>query len=110
MRVSTPTAVPLLGLLVVGPAFAYPQESNSAVEMRTTVSTVVPAGAVVDEITFVGLERIAAETAKSQLSVRPGEGFDAARLAADLRALNRRGRFEDVFAPSIDWAGSMMSS
>ena len=54
MRVSTPTAVPLLGLLVVGPAFAYPQESNSAVQMRTAVSPVVPVGAVVDEITFVG--------------------------------------------------------
>ena len=97
MRVSTPTAVPLLGLLVVGPAFAYPQESNSAVETRTAVSTVVPAGAVVDEITFVGLDRIAAETAKSQLSVHPGEAFDAARIAADLRALNRLGWFEDVF-------------
>jgi len=97
MRVSTPTAVPLLGLLVVGPVFAYPQESNSAVQMRTAVSRVVPVGAVVDEITFVGLERIAAETAKSQLSIHPGEGFDAARIAADLRALNRLGWFADVF-------------
>jgi outer membrane protein insertion porin family len=97
MRVSTPIAVPLFGLLVLGPAFAHPQEGDSAAQISIRVSQVVPAGAVVDEITFVGLQRIAAETAKSQLSLRPGEEFDAARIAADLRALNRLGWFEDVF-------------
>jgi outer membrane protein insertion porin family len=97
MRVSTPIAVLLLGLFVGGPVFAHPQESDSGAAIKTAVSNAVPASAVIDEISFVGLQRIAVETAKSQLSIHPGEGFYAARIAADLRALNRLGWFEDAF-------------
>jgi len=93
MRVSTPIAVRLLGLFVVVTAFAHPQDDA----IRAVASNAVPAGAIIDEITFAGLQHIAAQTARWQLSIHPGEEFDAARIAADLRALNRLGWFEDVF-------------
>jgi outer membrane protein insertion porin family len=97
MRNGAPIAVPLLGLLVAAAAFARPQESGSNGAMGARASYNLPPDAVVDEIKFVGLHHIAAEAAKSPLSFHSGEKFDAARIAADIRALNRLGWFEDVF-------------
>jgi len=54
--------------------------------------------AVIGEIEFAGLHRIPAEAAKSRLSVHPGEEFDSARIAADVRALSGVGWFADVTA------------
>jgi outer membrane protein insertion porin family len=96
MRNSAPITVSLLGLLVVAPAIAIPQESDSSGANGATASYGLPPHAVIGEIKFVGLHRIAAEAAKSRLSVHPGEEFDAVRIAADVRALSRVGWFEDV--------------
>jgi outer membrane protein insertion porin family len=97
MRSGAPIAVPLLGLLVTAPAFANPQESARSGAMGASASYSLRPDAVVDEIKFVGLHRIAAEAAKSPLSFHSGEKFDAARIAADICALNQLGWFEDVF-------------
>lgn len=66
----------------------------------------LPANALIYEITFIGLHRIAAKTAESQLSLRPGQKFDPESIAADLRALNRLGWFEDIFVKAEESHGS----
>jgi outer membrane protein insertion porin family len=89
-------AVSVLGLLAVAPAFASPQESARQDAIGTLTSDHLPPDAVIDEIKFVGLHRIAEETAQWRLSSHSGEEFDSTRIAADLRALNQPGWFEDV--------------
>jgi outer membrane protein assembly complex protein YaeT len=96
MRSCAPIAVSLLGLLVVAPVFASPQQSDSSDASGAGASYGLPRHAVIDEIKFVGLHRIAAEAAKSRLSVHSGEEFDSVRIAADVRALSQAGWFEDV--------------
>lgn len=102
MRTNVPMTVSLLGLLAIAPTLASPQESDSSGVEETNASSVLPSGAVIDEIKFVGLHRIPAETAKSRLSFHVGQEFDSARIAADLRALNLLGWFEDVFVKAED--------
>jgi outer membrane protein assembly complex protein YaeT len=97
MHGSTPMAASLLGLLVVAPVFASPQESDTRGAIGAGSSSDLPPDAVIDEIEFVGLHRVAAEAAKSRISFHSGEEFDAARIAADVRALSWLGWFEDVF-------------
>jgi outer membrane protein assembly complex protein YaeT len=96
MRPGGSIAVYFLGLLVVVPTFATPQEGEPGGTVRIRTSDALPPDAVIDEIKFVGLHRIPAETAKAQLSFHSGEKFDSARVAADVGALNRIGWFEDV--------------
>jgi outer membrane protein insertion porin family len=102
MRSNAPIAVSVLGLLIVVPAFASPQESEPSAATAASASYGLPPNAVVDEIKFIGLHRIAPEAAKSKLSFHPGENFDSARIAADVRALNRLGCFEDVFVQVVE--------
>jgi len=97
MRTPSLIVVSLLGLLVVPPAFASPQASDPSGALRIRASYRLPPEAVIDEIRFVGLHRIPADTARSRLPFQSGEKFDSARIAAALRALNRLGWFEDVF-------------
>jgi len=105
MRTSFLMAVSLLGPLVVGPAFATPQTSDPSGATTTGASDRLPPDAVIDQIKFVGLHRIAAETARSQLPFRAGVEFDSARIAAGLHALNRMGWFEDVFVKAEESHG-----
>jgi len=102
MRSNAPVAVSVLGLLIVVPVFASPQESGPSAAIGARASYGLPPDAVVDEIKFIGLHRIAIEAAKSKLSFHPGENFDSARIAADVRALNRLGCFEDVFVQVVE--------
>jgi outer membrane protein assembly complex protein YaeT len=97
MRTSSLLAVSLLGLLVVPPAFASPQASDPSGATRTSELDRLPPDAVIDEIKFVGLHRISADTARSRVPFQAGDAFDSARMAAGLRALSRLGWFEDVF-------------
>jgi len=97
MRSNALMAVWLLGLLVVAPAFARPQESEPSAAIGARASYGLPPDAVVDEIKFIGLHHIATQAAKAPLSFHSGEKFDSARIAANVRALNRLGWFEDVF-------------
>jgi outer membrane protein insertion porin family len=101
MPSNAPIAVSVLGLLIVVPAFASPQESEPSAAIGARASYGLPPNAVVDEIKFIGLHRIAPEAAKSKLSFHSGENFDSARIAADVRALNRLGCFEDVFVQVV---------
>jgi outer membrane protein insertion porin family len=96
MHTSASIAGPLLGLLIVAPAFASPQTSDSSAANGAGASYSLPPHAVIDEIKFVGLHRIAAEAAKSRLSFQSGQEFDSAGIAADVRALSRLGWFEEV--------------
>jgi len=98
MRSCAPMAVSLLALLIVAPAFASPQVRDSGDANGAGVSYGLLPHAVIGEIQFAGLHRIPAEAAKSRLSVHPGEEFDSARIAADVRALSGVGWFADVTA------------
>src|SRR5258708_4410551 len=89
MHRGTPIAVSLLGLLVIAPAFASPQESDTRGAIGAAASCSLPPNAVIDEIKFVGLHHIAPEAAKSPLSFHSAEEFNSAPIAAALRALNR---------------------
>jgi outer membrane protein insertion porin family len=102
MPSNAPIALSVLGLLIVVPAFASPQESEPSAAIAARASYGLPPNAVVDEIKFIGLHRIAPEAAKSKLSFHSGENFDSARIAADVRALNRLGCFEDVFVQVVE--------
>ena len=102
MRSNTPIAVSVLGLVVVATAFASPQESEPSATIGARASYGLPPSAVVDEIIFIGLHHIVLEAAKSPLSFHPGEKFDPARIAGDVRALNRLGWFEDVFVQAVE--------
>jgi outer membrane protein insertion porin family len=97
MRNGSPMVVSLLGLLVFGPPFANPRSTDSRGANTAESPYGFPPHTVVNEIKFVGLHRIAAETAKSRLSVHIGDEFDSAQIAADVHALSRVGWFEDVF-------------
>ena len=91
-----PLTVSLLGLLVAASAIAKPQISDPRSADAAVASYALSSRAVIGEIQFVGLHRIAAEAARSKLSVHPGDEFDAARITADVHSLSRIGWFEDV--------------
>jgi outer membrane protein assembly complex protein YaeT len=97
MRSSVPIAALLLGLLVVAQSYGNPQASDSRGANEAGAPYGPPPHAVIDEIKFVGLHRIAAEAAKSRLSIHSAEEFDSARIAADVHTLTQTGWFEDVF-------------
>jgi outer membrane protein insertion porin family len=97
MRTRSLIAVSFLGLTLVASAFASPQAGDPSGTTKIQAPYRPPPGAVIDEITFVGLHRIATETARSRLPFQTGEGFNSAQIAAALRSLNRLGWFEDVF-------------
>jgi len=97
MRSNAPVAVSLFGFLVVARVFANPQVIELLAVTGTAASYGIPPNAVIDDVKFVGLHRIAAEAAKSQLSVHRGDEFDPARIAADVHALSQAGWFADVF-------------
>ncbi len=105
-----PVVVSLLGMLVVATGFASPQDGDSNAASGTTSSSGLAPHTVISEIKFVGLHRIAAEAARSRLSVHPGEEFDSARIAADVRALSQAGWFEDVLVKAADPDGEPESS
>jgi len=105
MRNGAAIAALFLGSITVASTYATAQ-GRCARLGENCASNSVPRGAVIDEIEFVGLQRIAVETAKSQLSLHAGEKCDPARIAADLRALNRLGWFEDVFVKAEERYGN----
>jgi len=105
MRTGSLIAVSLLGPLVVASAFASPQARDASAAITTGASNRPRPDAAIDQIKFVGLHRIAAETARSQLPFRAGEEFDSARIVAGLHALNQLGWFEDVFVKAEEEHG-----
>jgi outer membrane protein insertion porin family len=96
MRSVTPITASLYGLLVLAPAFVNGQDSDSGGVPATNETYGLPAHSIIDEIKFIGLHRIAAQTTKSYVSLHPGQEFDSVRISRDLRTLSRLGWFEDV--------------
>jgi outer membrane protein insertion porin family len=97
-----PLTASLLGLLVAATAIAKPQRGDPRSADAAVASYGLSSHAVIGEIQFVGLHRIAAEAARSKLSVHPGDEFDAARITADVHSLSRIGWFEDVSVKARD--------
>ena len=97
-----PLTASLLGLLVAATAIAKPQRGDPRSADAAIASYGLSSHAVIGEIQFVGLHRIAAEAARSKLSVHPGDEFDAARITADVHSLSRIGWFEDVSVKARD--------
>jgi outer membrane protein assembly complex protein YaeT len=69
--------------------------------VENAASSSLPAHALIKEIQFVGLHRVAAEAAKSRLSIHAGDEFNSIRIAADIHALSRAGWFDDVSAKTV---------
>lgn len=71
----------LVCVLFCAPSFAQPADSPDGVVRR---------------IEFRGLQRISPATLRSHISSREGEPLSPARVAADVRALERLGWFENI--------------
>ena len=56
----------------------------------------------VEDISFVGLRRIAPEAVAAQIASRPGDSLDPARIARDVRNLGRLGWFASIRVEEID--------
>ena len=72
-----------LVLWLAGP-FAFAQSPDS------------PAESTVRRIEFHGLQRVSAATLRKHIASREGEALDPARVAEDVRALERLGWFENI--------------
>jgi len=96
-----PLVVSLLGLLVAASAIASPQAGDFSAAEAALASSRLPPHAVIGEIKFVGLHRIAAATAMSRLLSHSGEEFNAARIATDVHVLSQAGWFQDVFVLAV---------
>jgi outer membrane protein assembly complex protein YaeT len=77
-------AVPVLAQTAI-PAPAFSFERPSAKETS-----------VVDSLEFIGLRHISSAAVAAQLSLHPGDRFDAAKLRNDLRTLGRLGWFSSI--------------
>src|SRR5215472_14129611 len=73
-----------LGLFVAAPGFAFPQESEPGAAGSAGASLALPPDALIEEITFAGLQRIPANAAKARLSSHSGEKLEAAKISSDL--------------------------
>lgn len=84
--------------LLAGVARAARNEDPVRAEAREPATPAVDGAgaAVIDEIAFTGLRRIAPEALKAQIASRAGELFDGARIASDVRALARLGWFASI--------------
>ena len=51
---------------------------------------------IVDSLALLGLRHVSSEAVKAQLSLRPGDRFDAAKLGHDVRTLARLGWFSCI--------------
>jgi outer membrane protein assembly complex protein YaeT len=101
MPSSARIAASFFGMLVIATAYASPQHNDSRKANAAEALSGLPPHTVINEIKFVGLHRIAAEAAKSRLSVHSGDEFDSARIAADVRKLSQAGWFAEVFVEAV---------
>jgi outer membrane protein assembly complex protein YaeT len=77
-------AVPVLAQTAI-PAPGFSFERPSAKETS-----------VVDSLEFIGLRHISSAAVRAQLSLHPGDRFDATKLRNDLRTLGRLGWFSSI--------------
>ncbi|HET7106946.1 MAG TPA: POTRA domain-containing protein [Candidatus Acidoferrum sp.] len=96
-----PLVVSFLGLLAATISTASPQASESFASEDTSPSSGLLSHAIISEIKFVGLRRIAHATAMSRLSIHAGEEFNDVHITADVHVLSQAGWFEDVFVRAI---------
>src|SRR5882762_3203219 len=83
------------GSLLTVQTHALPQACAVACEPRGNFQKTTEV-AIVDEVRFTGLRRIAPAAVAAQLRFREGQPFDTARIDKDLRALARLGWFESL--------------
>ncbi len=88
-------AVVCLWLVLTAAISAFPQIRNSHEEAASgpPETTEFP---IVDELRFAGLRRIAPAAVAAQMSSRPGDRVDPAKIAKDVRALARLGWFASI--------------
>ena len=91
---------------------ATPQDDH--LRIRSAENTRPPGGgagaAIIDDIAFTGLRRIASQTLKMQIASRAGEALDDAKIAGDVRALGRLGWFASVLVETERTAGAFDGS
>jgi len=98
MRIGLHIGLSFFGLLAVEATLAVPQEGYLAERNQAKSFESLAPGAVIKQVQFVGLRRIPVDVVKSTIASREGKAFDASQIAADVRALNRLGWFEDIAA------------
>src|SRR5437879_7881704 len=69
-----------------------------------------PETPILAEIRFTGLRRITPEAVAAQIATHPGDRFDPARVAKDVRALARLGWFESIRVEATDRKSTRLNS
>ena len=95
MLVRWPTVLICAGLVLVDavPVLSQSHIRSSQVSNEAGDNETIP---IVDSLAFLGLRHISAEAVKAQLSLLPGDRFDAAKLDHDMRTLCRLGWFSAI--------------
>lgn len=95
----------LTAFIRAGLVFAYAVPALSQTPIRasqvsddTRSKETIP---IVDSLEFLGLRHISSEAVKAQLSLFPGDRFDPAKLAHDVRTLGRLGWFSTIRVEEI---------
>jgi outer membrane protein insertion porin family len=96
-------AVLLLPSLVAAPQLSR-AEDHATHAQRATLASRASRTAVIDEVRFNGLRRIAPETVKAHMGCRPGDKLAMAHLEKDLRSLARLGWFDILRVEAEDSA------
>lgn len=68
----------------------------AALALVAHASAQVPAGAPVDEVRLVGLERVSEQLVRSQLEVQPGQPLNPRAVARDINRLYNLGHFSNI--------------
>ena len=96
MRISQVIAATLAVPLVVCVALAAPRNDSSDVPDATSSQIHGTDAPIIQDISFVGLRRIAAQAVQAQIATRPGAKLDSYQLAEDVRTLGRLGWFAAI--------------
>jgi outer membrane protein assembly factor BamA len=96
MRVRLIFAAAFAAALVVCMAEATPLPDNSGISHAASLPSQTLDAAIIEDIAFVGLRRVAPQAVAAQLHTRVGDPFDRWRLDDDVHGLGRLGWFASV--------------
>jgi outer membrane protein assembly complex protein YaeT len=96
MNAHWPIAAIVGGLLFAGATRAAQRSESSAPNNDAALLHPEASAAIVNEIIFLGLHRIAGGAVQAQISSRKGDSLDLRKVEDDVRALARLGWFSEI--------------
>jgi len=93
MRLNQVVAASLAAPLLVCVLHAAPRCDSARADETPALSAAPP---IIEDISFTGLHRIAAQAVAAQMEIRVGHSLDPAQLACDVRSLGRLGWFATI--------------